>query len=418
MIIKRDRYLENLIRARHNGLCKVVTGIRRCGKTFLLCRLFYDYLVSDGVDEDHIIKIAMDDRRNKALRDPDTLLEHVYSSIKDKNMYYLIIDEVQMVEDFADVLSSFLHSDNIDVYVSGSNARFLSKDIVTEFRGRASQIHIAPLCFKEIYEASASRSKEEVWADYVLYGGMPKILEFEKREDKAQYLQQLYQETFLRDIVERNKIKKEEDLEELLFVLASTIGSLQSIDKITNTFNSVKHRNMSPNTIRKYIDHIADSFLVENVRRYDIKGRSYINSPSKYYFADLGLRNASLNFRQVEETHILENIIFNELFCLGYSVDVGAVKAYQKNDEGKSVLKNLEVDFVCNNLDKRIYIQVALSLPDEKKWEQESLSLKKIEDSFKKIIITKDAISTHYNEEGILIVNLFDFLLDPEVLMR
>lgn len=418
MIIKRDRYLENLIRARHNGLCKVVTGIRRCGKTFLLCRLFYDYLVSEGVDEDHIIKIAMDDRRNKALRDPDTLLEHVYSSVKDKNMYYLIIDEVQMVEDFADVLNSFLHSDNIDVYVSGSNARFLSKDIVTEFRGRASQIHIAPLCFQEIYESSAGRSKEEVWADYVLYGGMPKILEFEKREDKAQYLQQLYQETFLRDIVERNKIKNKEDLEELLFVLASTIGSLQSIDKITNTFNSVKHRNMSPNTIRKYIDYIADSFLVENVRRYDIKGRSYINSPSKYYFADLGLRNASLNFRQVEETHILENIIFNELSCLGYSVDVGAVKAYQKNDEGKSVLKNLEVDFVCNNLDRRIYIQVALSLPDEKKWEQESLSLKKIEDSFKKIIITKDAISTHYNEEGILIVNLFDFLLDPEVLMR
>lgn len=418
MIIKRDRYLENLIRARHNGLCKIVTGIRRCGKTFLLCRLFYDYLVSEGVDEDHIIKIAMDDRRNKALRDPDTLLEHVYSSVKDKNMYYLIIDEVQMVEDFADVLNSFLHSDNIDVYVSGSNARFLSKDIVTEFRGRASQIHIAPLCFQEIYESSAGRSKEEVWADYVLYGGMPKILEFEKREDKAQYLQQLYQETFLRDIVERNKIKNKEDLEELLFVLASTIGSLQSIDKITNTFNSVKHRNMSPNTIRKYIDYIADSFLVENVRRYDIKGRSYINSPSKYYFADLGLRNASLNFRQVEETHILENIIFNELSCLGYSVDVGAVKAYQKNDEGKSVLKNLEVDFVCNNLDRRIYIQVALSLPDEKKWEQESLSLKKIEDSFKKIIITKDAISTHYNEEGILIVNLFDFLLDPEVLMR
>lgn len=416
MIIKRDAYLEKLIRYKHNKLVKVVTGIRRCGKTFLLCNLFYSHLLSSGIKEDHIIKIEMDDRRNKELRDPDALLEHVYESIVDKEMYYVLIDEIQLVPEFADVLNSFLHCDNLDVYVSGSNAKFLSKDIVTEFRGRAAQIDIHPLCFKEFYEALSTKSKEEAWKEYLIYGGMPKILEYEDKKEKAKYLRNLFQETYLRDIIEHNKIRNASELEELVEFIASNIGALTSVDKIANTFKSVKHSAISPNTIRNYLGYMMDAFVIDNAKRYDIKGRSYINNPSKYYFADVGLRNACLNFRQVEEPHILENIIYNELVVQGFSVDVGAVKTYLQNDKGKSVQKQLEIDFVCNNMDVRYYIQVALSLSDMEKMEQESLSLKKVDDGFKKIIITKDALSTHYNEDGILIVELFDFLLNPDVL--
>lgn len=415
MEIKREAYLQKLIDRMHNGLIKVITGIRRCGKSYLLFELFYNYLKDNGVDDSHIIKIAFDDRKNKALRNPDALCDYVHSQILDNNDYYVLLDEVQMVEEFEDVLNSFLHIKNVDTYVTGSNAKFLSKDIITEFRGRGDEIHIAPLSFKE-FRGQFDGDILSCWRQYCLYGGLPKVLSYEKDEDKVAYLKNIFQETYFTDIKERNSIRNDGELEEILDFLASSIGSLTNPKKLSDTFKSVKNVTIHPDTVKVYIEYLSDSFLIEQAKRFDIKGKKYINTPSKYYFSDLGLRNARLNFRQNEETHIMENIIYNELRSRGFNVDVGIVESYAKNSAGKSVKVQSEVDFVCNKADKRYYIQSAFAVPSQEKLEQELSSLVKIDDSFKKIIIVKDAISSHYLENGVLILDLFDFLLNTDSL--
>lgn len=415
MEISRDIYLNKLIRHKHNGMIKVVTGIRRCGKSYLLFELFYNHLLEVGVKDDHILKIALDDRRNKKLRDPDYLCDYVHDYIKDNDMYYILLDEVQLVPEFEDVLNSFLHIKNADTFVTGSNAKFLSKDIITEFRGRGDQIHIAPLSFKEFMSAF-NGSPEEGWKQYINFGGLPKIFDFPTDEDKSNYLKSIFTETYIKDIKERNNIRSDSELEELLDILSSAIGSLTNPKKLSDTFSSVKQVNIHPETIKKYIDCFMDSFLIEQAKRYNIKGKKYINTPFKYYFTDIGLRNARLNFRQCEETHAMENIIYNELKIRGYNVDVGIVDYYSSENSGKSVLRQSEVDFVCNLSDKRYYIQSALSIPTKEKMEQEQKSLLSIDDSFKKIIIVKDISRSHYNEDGIYLLSLFDFLLDEDSL--
>lgn len=413
MEIKRDLYLNKLIRHKHNGLVKVITGLRRCGKSYLLFNLFYKYLLGSGVPDDHIIKIALDDRVNKKYRDPDVLCEYVNSLIKDKGMYYILLDEVQFVNEFEDVLNSFLHIPNADTYVTGSNAKFLSKDIITEFRGRGDQIHIAPLSFGEFMSAF-NGTPEQGWKQYCNFGGLPKLFDYKSDEDKFGYLKNIFAETYLKDIIDRNKVRNDAELGELLDILASSIGSLTNPKKLSDTFKSMKQVSVHPDTLKKYLDYFADAFLIEQVKRYDIKGKRYINTPAKYYFTDIGLRNARLNFRQEEETHILENIVYNELMIRGFNVDAGTVDYYTPNEAGKSVLKQSEVDFVCNLVDKRYYIQVALSIPTREKLAQEQNSLLHINDSFKKIIIVKDLSRTHYSEDGILLLDLFEFLLQPD----
>ncbi len=415
MKIKRDLYLNTLIRHKHNGMIKVITGIRRCGKSYLVFKLFYNYLIESGVKEDHIIKIALDDRKNKDYRNPDVLCDYVHERIKDKDMYYILLDEVQFVAEFEDVLNSFLHIENADTYVTGSNAKFLSKDIITEFRGRGDQIHVFPLSFSE-FMSVYNGSVIDGWNEYMNFGGLPKVVEFTDDIDKAKYLKEIFTETYLKDIKERNSIRGDAEIEELLDILSSSIGSLFSPKKLSDTFKSVKQVSIHPDTIKNYLDYFVDSFLIVQAKRYDIKGKKYINSPSKYYFSDLGLRNARLNFRQEEETHIMENIVFNELLTRGLNVDVGVLEHYAPNKQGKSVLTKSEVDFVCNMADKRYYIQVALSIPDKEKSEQEQKSLLGIADSFKKIIIVKDISRSHYNENGIYLMSLFDFLLKPDSL--
>ncbi len=415
MVIKRDLYLNTLIRHQHNKMIKVITGIRRCGKSYLLFNLFYNHLIESGVKDDHIIKIALDDRQNKKYRNPDVLCDYVHSCIKDREMYYILLDEVQYVSEFEDVLNSFLHIENTDTYVTGSNAKFLSKDIITEFRGRGDQIHIFPLSFSEfmsVYDGNVI----DGWNEYINFGGLPKILEFSSNNDKAKYLKEIFSETYFKDIKERNNIRGDAEVEELLDILSSSIGSLTNPKKLSDTFKSVKQISIHPDTIKNYLDYFVDSFLITQAKRYDIKHKKYINTPSKYYFTDIGLRNARLNFRQEEETHILENIVFNELLVRGMNVDIGFVEHYAPNEKGNSVLKKSEVDFVCNLIDKRYYIQVALSLPSKEKIEQEQKSLLRISDSFKKIIIVKDLPRSHYNEDGIYLMNLFDFLLNPDSL--
>lgn len=414
MEIKRDAYLRKLIDRQHNGLIKVITGIRRCGKSYLLFELFYNYLKEQGVDDKHIIKLALDDRKNKKYRNPDELYYYVQAQILDDNPYYILLDEVQFVDEFEDVLNGFLHIKNADTYVTGSNAKFLAKDIITEFRGRGDEIHVSPLSFKEFYSVFGG-SKEDAWKQYCLYGGLPKILEYKTHEDKVTYLKNIFEETYLTDIKERNNIRNDAELEELLDILSSSIGSLTNPKKLSDTFKSIKQVSLHPDTINNYLDYLVDSYLIAKSKRYDIKGKKYINTPSKYYFTDMGLRNARLNFRQYEETHIMENVIYNELKIMGFNIDVGVVE-YSKVVEGKSVRVQSEVDFVCNKADKRYYIQSALSIPDREKMIQEQNSLTKIGDSFKKIIIVKDAIKSYYNEEGILILNLFDFLLEENIL--
>ncbi len=414
MEIKRDLYLDKLIRHKHNGMIKVITGIRRCGKSYLLFELFYNHLISSGVKKDHIIKIAFDDRANKKYRDPDYLCEYVHNSILDDDMYYILLDEVQMLQEFEDVLNSFLHIKNADTYVTGSNAKFLSKDIITEFRGRGDQIHIAPLSFSEFmtrYEGSV----DEGWKEYINFGGLPKIFDFPTIEDKTNYLKNIFTETYLKDIKDRNCIKNDAELEELLDILSSSIGSLTNPKKLSDTFKSVKQVSINSETIKNYIDYLIDSFLIERAIRYDIKGKKYINTPSKYYFTDIGLRNVRLNFRQSEETHAIENIVYNELKTRGFNVDVGVVDYYQSKN-GKSILNSAEVDFVCNLADKRYYIQVAYSIPTAEKLDQEKNSLVRIGDSFKKIIIVKDLSRSHYTEDGIFMLSLFDFLLNKNSL--
>ena len=407
--MNRNMYLDKLIRRKGNGMIKVITGIRRCGKTYLLFELFHQHLLASGVDKEHIIKIALDDRINKKYRDPDVLCEYVHNEIKDEQMYYILLDEVQMVEEFEDVLNSFLHIKNADVYVTGSNAKFLSKDIITEFRGRGDQVHLYPLSFAEFVTGKGIEG-HQAWYEFTMYGGLPKMLEIENNEDKSNYLRDIFKETYIKDILERNEVRNQTEMEELLDYLASAIGGLTNPKKLSDTFKTVKNVSVHPDTIKKYLDYFEDSFLISKASRYDVKGKKYISTPAKYYFTDCGLRNVRINFRQYEETHIMENVIYNELLIRGYYVDVGVVEVTYSDEEKRRLQKQLEVDFVCNQGSRRIYIQSALALPTREKEEQEQMSLRNINDCFKKVIIVKDG-PTHYNEDGILILNLFDFLL-------
>lgn len=413
MKIGRDVYLNKLISKRHNGLIKVVTGMRRCGKSYLLFNLFKEYLVNEGVAENHIIEIAFDSFENKRYRDPEVLFPYIMEKMSDERMYYVLLDEVQMLDDFESVLNSLGRKQNVDVYVTGSNAKFLSKDIITEFRGRGDEVHMYPLTFGE-FMSVYDGDKQEGWRDYVLFGGIPLVLGFETADQKSDFLKSLFEETYISDITGRNNIRNKAELEELLNILSSAIGSLTNPSKLSATFKSVKNKSISKDTIIKYIDYLRDSFLIDSAIRYNIKGKKYINTPSKYYFTDLGLRNARLNFRQVEETHVMENIIFNELKVRGYNVDVGVVVMNEVDKNGKKIRKQLEVDFVCNKGSKRFYIQSAYALPDKEKMEQEQRSLVNTGDGFKKIIITKDAVAPLYNEEGILVMSVYDFLLNPD----
>lgn len=413
MEIRRDIYLNKLISKKHNGLIKVVTGMRRCGKSYLLFNLFKEYLVNEGVNENHIIEIAFDSFENRKYRDPEVLFPYLMEKIADNEMYYVLLDEVQMLDDFESVLNSLGRKKNVDVYVTGSNAKFLSKDIITEFRGRGDEVHMYPLTYSE-FMSVYDGDKQEGWRDYVLFGGIPLVLGFETADQKSDFLKFLFEETYISDITGRNNIRNKAELEELLNILSSAIGSLTNPSKLTVTFKSVKNKTISKETIIKYIDYLKDSFLIDSAIRYDIKGKKYINTPSKYYFTDLGLRNARLNFRQVEETHAMENIIFNELKVRGYNVDVGVVVMNEVDKNGKKIRKQLEVDFVCNKGSKRFYIQSAYALPDKEKMEQEQRSLVNTGDGFKKIIITKDAVAPLYNDEGILVMSVYDFLLNPD----
>lgn len=413
MEIRRDIYLNKLISKKHNGLIKVVTGMRRCGKSYLLFNLFKEYLVNEGVNENHIIEIAFDSFENRKYRDPEVLFPYLMEKIADNEMYYVLLDEVQMLDDFESVLNSLGRKKNVDVYVTGSNAKFLSKDIITEFRGRGDEVHMYPLTYSE-FMSVYDGDKQEGWRDYVLFGGIPLVLGFETADQKSDFLKSLFEETYISDITGRNNIRNKAELEELLNILSSAIGTLTNPSKLSATFKSVKNKSISKDTIIKYIDYLKDSFLIDSAIRYDIKGKKYINTPSKYYFTDLGLRNARLNFRQVEETHAMENIIFNELKVRGYNVDVGVVVMNEVDKNGKKIRKQLEVDFVCNKVSKRFYIQSAYALPDKEKMEQEQRSLVNTGDGFKKIIITKDAVAPLYNDEGILVMSVYDFLLNPD----
>lgn len=413
MEIRRDIYLNKLISKKQNGLIKVLTGMRRCGKSYLLFNFFKEYLTNEGVAENHIIEIAFDSFENKKYRDPEVLFPYLMEKISDDEMYYVILDEVQMLDDFESVLNSLGRKKNVDVYVTGSNAKFLSKDIITEFRGRGDEVNMYPLTFSE-FMSVYDGDKQKGWRDYVLFGGIPLVLGFETADQKSDFLKSLFEETYISDITGRNNIRNKAELEELLNILSSVIGSLTNPSKLSATFKSVKNKTISKDTIIKYIDYLKDSFLIDSAIRYDIKGKKYINTPSKYYFTDLGLRNARLNFRQVEETHAMENIIFNELKVRGYNVDVGVVVMNEVDKNGKKIRKQLEVDFICNKGSKRFYIQSAYALPDKEKIEQEQRSLLNTGDGFKKIIITKDAVAPLYNEEGILVMSVYDFLLNPD----
>ena len=416
MEIKRDLYLRQLIDSKGNGMIKIVTGVRRCGKSYLLFKLFYDYLTSQGVDDAHIVRVDLEDRRNIGLRNPDTLLAYIDSKIADDGMYYILIDEVQLVDDFVDVLNSYLKVQNADLYVTGSNSRFLSKDVVTEFRGRGDEIRVRPLSFSEFMTVYGSNDRESALQEYMTYGGLPQIISLTSSQKKEKYLKNLFESTYVKDIKERYNIIHDSDLVELIDTLASSVVSLTNPSKLSNTFKSLKHSSISVDTIKRYIDFLQEAFLIEKAVRYDIKGRRYINSPFKYYFEDLGLRNAKLNFRQLDEGHLMENMIYNELRLRGLSVDVGQVPYNFKDTDGNSRRTNLEVDFVCNSGYRRYYIQSALSLLDEGKLEQELRSLSLIRDSFRKIVITRDRIKPRRTENGILIINLFDFLLNADAM--
>lgn len=431
MEIRRDLYLNKLIKRKNNGLIKVVTGIRRCGKSYLLNNLFYNHIIESGVAADHIIRFAFDSaddlyligesliqiEKEKRGVDPEKFMAYIRSQIVDNGMYYLLLDEIQLLDCFETVLNGYLRKDNMDVFVTGSNAKLLSKDIITQFAGRGDEVHMYPLSFAEfmtIYKGDKYAGLEE----YMLYGGIPIVVLREDANEKASILENLFTEIYLRDITQRNRVKNIGELEDLLNILSSSIGSLTNPEKLKNTFKSVKKSKITSQTIKKYIDYFEDSFLIESALRYDIKGKSYIETPKKYYFSDLGLRNARINFRQFEPTHSMENVIYNELRMRGYNVDVGVVATTEKNQEGKIVRKQLEVDFVCNLGSSRYYIQSAYSLPDETKRTQEIRPFRKIDDSFKKIVITKDFVHPYYDDYGILTVNIYDFLLDPEIIHR
>lgn len=413
MVIERNKYLQELVSCRHNGLVKIITGMRRCGKSFLLFRLFRRFLEDNGVTNDHIVEMAFDDYAFKEFRNPDKFYAYVKGRIIDDQPYYILLDEVQMLDEFEDVLNGLLHIPNADVYVTGSNAKFLSKDIITEFRGRGYQIHVSPLSFAEfmsIYEGD----REDGWNEYLLYGGLPPVVLLKTEEEKVKLLDSLLAETYIIDVVNRNKIKNDSELNDLFKILASGIGGLTNPQRLSNTFQSVKNVSISPATIKKYIECLSDAFLLESCNRYDVKGRKYIGTPLKYYFSDLGIRNALLGFRQQEKTHLMENAVYNELCARGYSVDVGNVEVNTVDEKGTKVRRMLEVDFVCNRGYKRCYIQSALSLPDREKMQQESASLLRIDDSFMKYVITGDRINKYQNDDGIVIMNVLDFLLDEQ----
>ena len=412
MEIKRDFYLNKLIGHKKNGLVKIVTGVRRCGKSYLLFKLFRDHLIENGTDENHIISIALDDFGNRRLQNPEELYGYVKSQIIDDGDYYILLDEIQLVPEFESVINGFLHIPGVDIYVTGSNSKFLSSDIITEFRGRGDEIRVYPLNFSEFYSVYGG-AFDKAWLAYCNWGGMPLCLLMETAADKAKYLTNLFETTYLADIINRNNLRGNAEINELTDVLASSIGSLTNPLKLSNTFASAKKVKLSANTVSAYLDCLEDSFLVEKALRYDIKGKRYINTPAKYYFVDLGLRNARLSFRQQEYTHIMENVIYNELRLRGYSVDVGVVDTVEK-DGSASVRKNLEVDFVVNLGNRRYYIQSAYNIPTEEKMAQEQASLLSINDAFRKIIIVNQPIMSGYNEQGILMLSLFDFLMDPE----
>lgn len=412
MRIDRPVYLQKLIDRKHNGMVKIITGMRRCGKSYLLFNLFADYLKSEGADEQHIIAIDLENIYNERLREPMALLQHIDEQVQDSQAYYVLIDEVQLLSRFEEVLNTLMKRPNMDVYVTGSNARFLSKDVITTFRGRGDEVRVHPLSFREYMSAQADTTFiERHLNDYLRLGGLPQTLTMQSEQQKRDYLQQLFQNTYLLDIKERYDIRNDDDLEELIDIIASSIGSLTNPTKIANTFKSVKQSNIARDTIKNYIDYMQDAFMIEKSVRYDIKGRKYIDTPVKYYFDDLGLRNARLNFRQTEAGHLMENLIYNELRLRGFSVDVGQVILNIKNAEGKSERKLLEVDFVCNQGDQRIYIQSAFAMDTEVKENQEFESLRKIDDSFQKVVIVGGMQPTYRNDEGILIMNIYDFLL-------
>lgn len=410
MRIERDLYLKRLIESRHNGMIKIITGIRRSGKSYLLFNLFADWLRQNGVDDKHVIKIDLENRRNKALRNPDALLEHIDSNMIDKRMYYILIDEIQLVDEFEDVLNSYLKIENADVYVTGSNARFLSKDVITTFRGRGEEIKVFPLSFREFI--SVSRQPVELaFEEYITFGGLPQILEYNSTERKIEYLKALFAETYLTDIKERYQVRNDEELEILLDIISSSIGGLTNPRKLANTFESEKKVKLSDKTIKTYLDYICDSFLVEKALRYDVKGKRYIDTPYKYYFIDLGLRNARLNFRQLEKTHMMENVIYNELRIRGFNVDVGIVPVFVRDEFGKNKRLTYEIDFVCNKGNQRYYIQSAYRLDSEEKKRQEENSLRNVDDSFKKIIIVGRPILVERDNSGITTISIYDFLL-------
>lgn len=415
MEIRRDIYLNKLINRMHNGMIKVVTGIRRSGKSYLLFTIFKDYLLSEGVDEDHIISIELDRLENKTYRDPYVILEQIKTQIIDSKDYYIFLDEVQLLDEFEDVLNSLLHIKNVDVYVTGSNSKFLSKDIITEFRGRGDEVHVYPVSFRE-YMTVFNGDKYEGWSSYVRFGGLPLTVTMNSDEQRVEYLTRLFEETYIKDIIERNHIEKKQELNDLINVLASGIGSLTNPSKIVATFNSVIQSDISLNTVRSYIEYLEDAFIISEANRYDVKGRRYIGTPLKYYFEDVGLRNARLGFRQVEETHLMENIIYNELRVRGFSVDVGVVMKRNRTEAGVQEKKQLEIDFIANQGSRRYYIQSAFSIPDEEKREQEKASLINVGDSFKKIIIVKDVVKPWHDDDGILTISLYDFLLDEKSL--
>lgn len=415
MEILRDKYLNDLISRMHNGLIKVITGLRRSGKSYLLFKIFKNYLLKNLIDEKHIIEISLDKRENKEYRNPDKILNFIKNSIIDENMYYIFLDEIQMLEDFEEVLNSLSYIKNLDIYVTGSNSKFLSKDILTEFRGRGDEIHVFPLTFKEFIQ-TFNGDKYDAFSEYIIYGGMPFVATIKTDEQKIKYLENLFKETYLKDIKERYKIEKVQEMDDLIKVLASSVGSLSNPTRITDTFKSLLKSDININTIKNYIIYLEESFLISEANRYDVKGRKYIGTPLKYYFEDIGLRNAKLNFRQIEETHLMENIIYNELKARGFQVDVGMVEKKEKNTEGIYEKKRLEVDFIANKGANKYYIQSCYSMALEEKMIQEKKSLQNIKDYFKKIIIVKDIIKPKIDENGIITINLFDFLLDENSL--
>lgn len=414
MIIKRDLYLSKLISVQHNGMIKIITGIRRCGKSFLLSNLYTDWLKEHSVDVNHIININLEDRRNRSLRNPDTLLQYIDAKIIDNSMHYVIIDEIQYVPEFEDVLNSYLGMNNVDVYVTGSNAQFLSRDVVTTFRGRGFQVHVNPLSFSE-YLPITGLTKEDGLDEYMLYGGLPQVVLLKSSDHKKELLKDLFTQTYIKDIVERYKIKNTEMLDELLNILASGIGALTNPGKLANSFESVRHEKVNRTTLASYLEYLCDAFIIDRAERYDIKGKKYIDSPYKYYFSDNGLRNVCLNFRQVERSHLMENIIYNELIYRGINVDIGVVPI-QRMDNGVRKRSQLEVDFVCNKGYERYYIQSALEMATEEKIRQEMASLRNIDDSFKKIIIVGTHQPLYKNENGFTIMSVYDFLLNENSL--